>query len=465
MHDAQLFPGMEAQATPERGEANPESFSAVPPPRLRRANRAQALMQTVFLEDLLPTEHPARLISAVVAKLDLAKFYDPIKARGDQPGRPATDPAMLISLWLYAATVNIGCGRELARRCESQDAFRWICGGVPLCYKVITDFRVGHAAALDDLFTQVLVALVQGGVVSVEQISQDGSRVRASAGGSSFHRKVTTEKLLAAAQAHVEKLRQQLDPAVAAAESARVRAAQERGALEKVERLTRTLAEVDKIQKGREVWARNKNREIAARSSSTDPEARLMKMAGGGMRPAYNVQLASDPGSRAVVGVAVTNQGTDNHQDAPMREQVRTRLVSRAGAAGTTIKEQLLDGGYSGIEDVNQAAAEGVTLVVPPREREAGPDVDPVTGVKPNDTPDVAAWRERMATEDSKEKYTKRCSTSETINGDLKTYRGLSPFTVRGLPRVTCAVLWSALAYNIMQVGDRLLTLIAPGGS
>jgi hypothetical protein len=327
---------------------------------------------------------------------------------------------------------------------------------------VITDFRVEHGTALDDLFTQVLVTLVKGGVVSVEQISQDGSRVRTSAGASSFHRKVTTEKLLVVAKAHVEKLKQQLDPAVASAESARVKAAQERGAREKLERLTKTLVEVDAIQKQREVWARAKKREREARSSCTDPEARLMKMAGGGMQPAYNVQLASDPGSRVVVGVAVTNQGTDHDQDGLMREQVRERLESLTGAAGTTIKEHLLDGGYAGIEYVNKAEAEGVTLVVPPRERKEGPDVDPLTGVKPNDPPDVVAWRERMATEESKEKYTKRCSTSETINGDLKTYRGLGPFTVRGLERVTCVALWSALAYNIMQVGDKLLELIAP---
>lgn len=420
------------------------------------------MMQPVFLEDLLPIEHPARLISAVVSKLDLSKFYDPIKARGDHPGRPATDPAMLITLWLYAATVNIGCGRELARRCESQDAFRWICGGVTLCYKVITDFRVEHGVALDDLFTQMLVTLVKGGVVSVEQISQDGSRVRTSAGASSFHRKVTTEKLLVVAKAHVEKLKQQLDPAVASAESARVKSAQERGAREKLERLTKTLVEVDAIQKQRDVWARTKKRELEARSSCTDPEARLMKMAGGGMQPAYNVQLASDTGSRVVVGVAVTNLGTDHDQDGLMRAQVRERLGSLAGAAGTTIKEHLLDGGYAGIEYVNKAEAEGVTLVVPPRERKEGPDVDPVTGVKPNDPPDVVAWRERMATEESKEKYRKRCSTSETINGDLKTYRGLGPFTVRGLERVICVALWSALAYNVMRVGDKLLELIAP---
>ena len=103
-----------------------------------------------------------------------------------------------------------------------------------------------------------------------------------------------------------------------------------------------------------------------------------------------------------------------------------------------------------------------MTLVVPPRKREEGPDVDPVTGVRPGDAPDVVAWRERMATADSKAKYTKRCSTSETINADLKTYRGLGPITVRGLKRATCVALWSALAYNIMQVGDTLLGLIAP---
>lgn len=198
----------------------------------------------------------------------------------------------------------------------------------------------------------------------------------------------------------------------------------------------------------------------SARASSTDPEARRRKMPDGGTRPAYNVQLAGDPGSRAIVGVDVCNRGVDNHQDAPMREQVLRRVAGLTDAAGKplAIKEHLLDGGYAGREDVQAARAEGVTLYVPPRERAPGPGVDPRTGVRTGDPPEVVAWRERMSTDEAKAIYAERGKTSETINADLKTFRGLGEFTVRGLVKVQCVALWSALAYNIMHFGSRLMT-------
>lgn len=417
-------------------------------------------MQTVFIDELLSPEHPARMIEAVVRRLNLSAYYDAILARGEQPGRPATDPAMLITLLIYAATENIGCGREIERRCQSQDAFRWICGGVSVCYKVITEFRVAHEKTLDDLFTQVLATLVRQGVVSIERISQDGTRVKASAGSSSFHRRKSTEALLDKARAHVLKLKEQLDPIEAAKVTTAQKAARERGAREKVERLERTLVEVAEMEANRAKWARGKDKKYQSRSSSTDPEARTMKMGDGGTRPAYNVQLASDPRSRAIAGVDVCNRGVDNHQDAPMREQIRRRVKGLTDTVGQplTIKEHLLDGGYSGIDDVEAARAEGVTLIVPPREREPGPDVDPKTGVRPGDAPEVIAWRERMSTDEAKAIYGERGKTSETINADLKAFRGLSEFRVRGLERVKCMALWSALAYNIMHFGSHLMT-------
>lgn len=431
-----------------------------PEPRLRRADRAQMLMLALVIDELLPADHPARMIEAVVGKLNLSAYCDAIAARGEQPGRPATDPAMLITLLIYAATENIGCGREIERRCQSQDAFRWICGGVSVCYKVITEFRVAHERALDDLFTQVLAALVRQGVVGIERISQDGTKVKASAGTSSFHRRKTTEELLAKARAHVLKLKEQLDPVEAAKVTTAQKAARERGACEKVGRLERTLVELAEMEAGRAKWARGKDKAFESRSSCTDPEARTMKMGDGGKRPAYNVQLAGDPKSRAIVGVEVSKRGVDNHPDAPMREQIRRRVAGLTDAAGKplAIKEHLLDGGYAGIDDVEVAKKEGVTLYVPPRAREPGPDVDPVTGVRPSDSPEVAAWRERMCTEEAKAIYSERGKTSETINADLKTFRGMSEFRVRGLGRVRCVALWSALAYNIMHFGSVLMT-------
>ena len=159
------------------------------PPRLRQPDRAQVLLEPVCLDERLPTEHPARLIWEVVRHLDLSAFYASIAARGSDPGAgTATDPQLLVALWLYATVDGVGNGRKLDRLCREHDAYKWLCGGVALNYHTLNDFRVAHEQALDELMTRVVAALTVRGVVHVDRITQDGRRVRASAGSSSFHR-------------------------------------------------------------------------------------------------------------------------------------------------------------------------------------------------------------------------------------------------------------------------------------
>ena len=142
--------------------------------------------------------------------LDVSGFCAPIKAREGVAGRDATDPQLLVALWLYACVRGIGSARELARQCEENAAFRWLCGGVTVNHRLLSDFRTDHGEALDQLFTQVIASLVDKDVVKVSRISQDGVRVRVGAGASSFRREERLEKLLEEAQRHVEELRQQL---------------------------------------------------------------------------------------------------------------------------------------------------------------------------------------------------------------------------------------------------------------
>ena len=160
-------------------------------------------------DDLVSADHPVRMVMAVVEKLDLDRFHEPIKARAGQAGRDATDPQLLVALWLYACTRGIGSARELARRCEDSAAFRWLCGGVSVNHRLLSDFRTDHSAALDALFTQVIASLVDKDVVHVSRVSQDGVRVRVSAGASSFRRQERLEQLLRQARQHVEQLRRQ----------------------------------------------------------------------------------------------------------------------------------------------------------------------------------------------------------------------------------------------------------------
>jgi transposase len=415
------------------------------PPRLRRPDRQQLIVQPRKVDDLVPEDHPVRAIWALVLRWDLTLFLQGIRARGSRPGRNATDPQLLIALWLYATTQNVGSGRQLNRLCTESDPYQWLCGGVSLNYHTINDFRVDHEEALDDLLTQMIAVLSQAGIISIERIAQDGTRIRASAGSSSFHRRETLEKDLEAARAHLDAVKQAApDPALSAQQNgARARAARER-----LEHLEQALVELAKVEEAKAQQKNKPSKPQPPRASTTDPEARLMRMPDGGTRPAFNLELASDCDSRAIVGVEMTTAGSDAGQDEPMRAQVEDR-------ADEAIDEQLLDGGYISLEAIERAAAEGVTLYMPvPKPRKAGVDAH---APKLTDSEPVAQWRQRMGTDAAKEVYKQRSSTIETVNGELKTYRGLGRLVVRGLNKVQCLALWSVLAYNIVHFGPFLL--------
>jgi transposase len=434
-----------------------ESLKAGASLRLRVPNRSQMEFRVECPEALVSEDDPVRVIWEATGRLDLSGFYEPIKAREGHVGRDATDPRLLVSLWLYATSQGVGSARELARLCESHRGYQWLCGGVSVNHHLLSDFRVLHGKALDELLTQILAVLCQRGLIEVWRISQDGLRVRACSGASSFRRRDRLQRLLEQARRHVEELRSQLeDPSQAGKASARQQAARERAARERTERLEKALARLPELetrqrQRALKVSRKDQPKKLKEpRASTTDAEARVMKMSDGGYRPAYNVQLACDPQSRAVVGVEVTNEGVDTHQSEPMRQQVERRTGSRVG-------EQLMDGGYLDFEQLDRAAEQGVSLYVPakpprnPSHRASA--YDPRYG----DSPAIAQWRQRMGSSAGQEIYRQRAATIETINADLRCRRGLQSFNVRGLDKVRCVALWAALAYNLMHFGKALI--------
>jgi hypothetical protein len=310
---------------------------------------------------------------------------------------------------------------------------------------------------LDRLFTQVIASLVDKEVVKVSRISQDGVRVRVGAGASSFRREARLQQLLAEAERHVQELHQRLH---APGATARQRAARQRAARERQERLQQAIAQLPEVKRRHEATAQRagrgrqgeKLRTRPPRVSTTDADARVMKMSNGGFNPAANVQLAADPESRAIVGVEVTNEGSDSAGlSAPLRAQVEKRT-------GGKVREHLLDGGYVSYKDLEQAAQQGVALFMAPKGARSperrGQELDP----KPGDSEAVLAWKQRMRSAEGKRIYKQRGATSETINADLRTYRGLGRLTVRGLAKIRCVALWCALAYNIIHFATVLLS-------
>lgn len=428
-----LFPLPQGEAMPVTDESEEVGGT----PRLRVANREQIEFRSCCWNDLLPEDHQARIVWEYVQGLDLSPLLLPIKAVEHRPGHPSIDPRILMALWLYATLRGVGSARELARRCETDLPFQWICGGVSVNYHTLADFRTRPATFLDQLLTTSVAVLMQQQLVTLDRVAQDGIRVRASAGAASFRREPTLEEHLAEAQAQVEALKSELESHPGAANK-RQQAARERAARERLERLRQALAQLPEIEAKKPAGKKDQ-----ARASTTDPDARVMKMANGGFNPAYNVELATATDSQIITGVSVVNSGSDRDQMAPMIEQHATRY-------GATPKEMLVDGGFVKKEDlIAVSEPQGSTTVYAPVPASRDKQIDPHVP-KDDDAPAVAAWRQRMATPEAQEIYKDRAATAECVNAIARN-RGLQQFRVRGSPKILTVVLWYALAHNLMR--------------
>jgi transposase len=431
---------------PEQGKP-PADAAPSGAPRLREPQRAQIELRAVDIESLIGEDHPVRVIWSYVEELDLSELENRIKSRDDRPGHPATSPRLLLALWLYATSEGVGSARALARLSENHDAYRWLCGGVSVNYHTLADFRVGCADLLDRLLAEHLAALAKAGLVNLETLAQDGVRVRANAGAASFRREATLDRHLAMAAAVVEDLKREVD-AHSDASNQRIRAARERAARERSERVQKAqaaLAEIKRQRQEREEKRGNGKKPKEPRASTTDADARVMKMADGGFRPGYNVQVTSVAGEQIVVGVEISNNGSDRGLMRPTLERQRTR-------PGGLPKRHLVDGGFGSAEDIEWAHAEGIEVYCPPTQSKHG--TDPYLPRR-GDGPGVLAWRARMASESGKATYKPR-SICECIHARWRNW-DLRQLPVRGIEKVRAVALWYALTNNILQ-GNRLAT-------
>jgi transposase len=457
----ELFEALAAQARPER--------AGVAAPRLRTAERRQVEWRPVSLEELVADDHRVRAVWGFVEGMDLSALLGPIKSIEGRPGHPAADPRILLALWLFATIEGVASARQVARLCGEHIAYRWLCGGVGVNAKTLADFRVGHGAALDDLLIDSFAGLVTAGVASLDRVAQDGVRVRASAGASSFRRHSTLEDCREEAAQAVRRLQEEAsrDPGAASRReaAARLRAACDRERrVEKALTLTRELhnQQKERVRRREERAFREKQKRAAAgesepekeqtrekepRASTTDPEARVMKMADGGFRPAYNVQFASDTQSGAVAGVCVDNNGSDMGKMAPMNDVL-------AADYGARPRQHLADGGYAKFDDIEALENAGVEVYAPiPAPRDKNRDR---YAPQPDDAPAIAAWRERMGSQAAKDIYKERAATAECTNAQARN-RGLRQFLVRGARKAKSIALLHGLTHN-MVCGWRLMT-------
>ena len=405
--------------------------------RLRTGTRAQLEWGPRSLDDAVPRDHSVRAIFAVIDTLDLEGFYREVLSLHGRAGAWATDPKLKLALWVYATREGVASARELADLCLHHDAYRWLCGGVAIKYRCLSKFRMKSGRLFDDLVTKVLALLMQHSLVELHRIAQDGTRIRASAGAASFRRGGSLEELMQTARAHLDGVtREGHDPVL----GAQRQAAKKRAAEDRVARLEAALAQLPEVVA---VKKKSGAKDAVARVSTTDPDARVMKMGDGGFRPAYNVQFATTAdNARVIVGFDVTKTGSDMGQTTPMLAQVERRTAVRP-------KEILVDGGYTKLDAIDEADALGVTILAPiPTPRVEGTDPH---APRPGDSSAVVAWRARMATNEAKQAYKDRAAVAETVNAEAKDKRGLDRLRVRGIDNVKTVVGLFVLTYNILR--------------
>jgi transposase len=410
--------------------------------RVKRPERSQIAFRPLALDQLLPKDHRARLVWQFTEGLKLSPLYERIRAVEGNVGRDAVDPRLLLALWLLATIEGIGSARQLARACERDVAFLWMCGDVSVNYHLLSDFRTEHAALLEQLLIDSVATMMQQGLVTLERVAQDGMRVRASAGKSSFRRRTKLVQFQQTAREHLQKLRQEqaADPAEG---DRRRRAAQERAAKEREQRVAQALVEMEKLERQKE--ANKAGSSDQARASTSDPQARTMKMGDGGFRPAYNVQLATDANARMIVGVDVTNLGSDRGEMRPMAERLKKNY-------GVQPRQYLVDGGFATKDDIALMEHDGTHVFAPIHGeqfiRKNGND--PFSKRK-GDSAAMVRFRQRMGSEEGKAIYRERCSVAEFPNAEFRN-RGLQQFLVRGLQKVRAVAIWHALAFNLMRM-------------
>jgi len=426
--------------------------------RYVEAERDAIVFERFEFDALIGTDHPARVVWAYVERLDLSELYGLIRARAHTPGRPPPDPRVVLALWLYACIEGVGSARQLERLTGEHNGFRWLRGGVPLNYHLLSDFRWRAAAVADRLLTEGVAALWSEGLIDLASLSHDGVRIRASAGASSFRRLATLKRLLGEVEARIVQLKQEID-ADPDASNRRQRAARERVLREQQERIGAALQALQELKAEPAVTRQDGSDEPPdapappsqddkgkkkkePRCSTTDSQARVMRMPDGGWRPAYNVQLTADPSADVIVGLDVDTTGSDGGLMRPAAEQVEQRYAHRP-------RRWLADGGFTTFKDIVALTRKDITVFCPAKPRR-NPAYDPATP-RYGDPPEIAAWRRRMVDDAAAgpESWMRRRAEHERINANFRR-QGLQQFNVRGLCKVKAVCLFHAIANNIM---------------
>jgi transposase len=497
------LPGCEAAVESQtEAQAKQESETSVGKPRYEVIDREQLCWRPIDIERLIGAEHPARAVWEFIGRLDLSPYQEDARAVEGKAGRPGWEPRLLVSLWVYGYSQGIGSARGIEELCQWEPAYQWLTGSRVINAHTLSDFRVKHDTALNGLFVQTLGLLSADGLITLERVMQDGTKIRAKAAADSFRRQQRVEQTLKEAKAQVAAVEAMSEEEG----SRRMAKARQRAARERQERLEQALKEFDQLEK------EDKDKE-QRRVSTSDPEARVMKQPGGGYAPSYNVQIDTDAKNGVVVAVGVVQAGNDFEQLEPGVDRVEHNLKE-------TPKEVVTDAGYVSKDTIVAMKERAIEYIAPcvdeagkgqssydnrgvsaeyhssrfiydaqtnsylcpqgkilsyegkeqrhlqvsyryrakrldcegcpmksqccPGNRVVGRSVH-----RSEELAQVAEFRHKMQSEEARAIYKTRAQIAETPNLWIKEKFKLRQFSVRGLAKVGMEALWACLTYNI----------------
>lgn len=480
------------------------SQSRRPIPRFEPINRQQMVMRAIDVEQLVDQDHPARAIWEFVGGLDLSRFWEQIRAVEGERGRPAHDPRLMISLWVYGYARGVSSAREIARLCEYDPAFQWLTGMKVVNHHSLSDFRIDHGEALDKLFAEVLAVLMQEGLVGLERVMHDGTKIEARASRHTFRTEKRIGEHLEMARKHIEEMKAQSDEDM----KGRAAKASERAARQRVERLESAQKEFEKIRTSESKEKKKKEEQV--RVSEVEPEARIMKYKDGGYRPSYNAQISTDQLCTVIVGVGLSQAAGD-------ADELEGAIDRAERNTGKQPEKLVADGAYASAYNIHLMGERGVELITPAADtvfqlEKSGIDkafgrnafvYDEATNcyMCPANKPlkyvgkekrgktfrhryragvadcqacpfklkccpnskrgrslmrlenqsEVDAHAAKMKTEEAKQIYKQRGQTAEFPSAWIKEKLGLRRFRVAGLLKAGLELVWACLTYNIQQ--------------
>jgi transposase len=483
---------------------NEREHNQKPRPRFEPINREQMVMRVVDVEQLVDQDHPVRAIWEFVGRLDLSSFCQQIRALEGERGRPTHHPRLMICLWIYAYSRGVSSAREIARLCEYDPACQWLTGMKVVNHHSLSDFRVDHGKALEELFVEILGVLTLEGLIDLERVMHDGTKIKACASKGTFRGEKRVQEHLEIARRHVEEMEAQSDEDM----KGRVAKARRRAVCENQQRLESAVEEFKKIRVS-QTEARTKKEDL--RVSEVEPEARIMKHRDGGFAPSYNAQISTDQLCGVIVGVGLSQSPTDYEELLGSVDRVEHNT-------GKLPVQVVADGGYTSGHNIHGMGERGVDFIAPvadslSRLKEKGIDeafsrqafvYDEVTNsytcpashslsykgkerrgkswryryrasaadcqacpfkqqccpksirlgrsvMRSEHESEVESHAAKMQTEEAKQIYKQRGQTAEFPSAWIKEKLGLRRFHVRGLIKAGLEAIWVCVTYNIQQ--------------